>query len=62
MTERERQVLVLMAEGLNNQQIADRLVIGVSTAKSHVSNILSKLGVSTRSEAISLAYQKKIFQ
>jgi NarL family two-component system response regulator LiaR len=62
LTEREREVLALMAEGLNNQQIADRLVIGVSTAKSHVGNILSKLGVSSRSEAISLAYQWKLVQ
>ena len=60
LTEREREVLALLVEGLNNRQIAERLVIGVSTAKSHVSNLLSKLGVATRTEAVSLALQKKL--
>jgi two-component system, NarL family, response regulator LiaR len=60
LTEREQEVLSLLVEGLNNQQISDRLVIGLSTTKSHVSNVLSKLGVSTRTEAVSLALQKKI--
>lgn len=56
----EREVLALMAAGLNNQQIAGRLVIGTATAKTHVSNVLSKLGVATRTEAVSLALQKKL--
>jgi two-component system, NarL family, response regulator LiaR len=60
LTEREREVLALMVDGMNNQQIADHLVIGLSTTKSHVSNILSKLGVTTRTEAVSLAFQKKL--
>lgn len=55
LTERERQVLALMTEGLNNQQIAERLVISVSTAKFHVSSILSKLGAAGRAEAVSIA-------
>ncbi|MEW6181479.1 MAG: response regulator transcription factor [Chloroflexota bacterium] len=60
LTEREREVLALMVEGLNNQQIAERLVVSLSTAKSHVSSILSKLGVTTRTEAVSLALKNKI--
>ena len=60
LIEREREVLALMAEGLNNQQIADQLVIGVSTAKSHVSSILAKLGATTRTAAVSLALQKRL--
>jgi NarL family two-component system response regulator LiaR len=55
LTERERVVLALMVEGLNNTQIAGRLTVSPSTIKSHVSNILTKLGVSSRTEAVTLA-------
>jgi NarL family two-component system response regulator LiaR len=55
LTERERDVLALMVEGLNNTQIAGRLTVSPSTIKSHVSNILAKLGVSSRTEAVTLA-------
>src|SRR5512140_3293607 len=55
LTEREREVLALMVEGWNNTQIAARLVVSPSTIKSHVSNILSKLGVASRSEAVAMA-------
>ena len=60
LTEREREVLVLMIEGLNNTQIAGRLTVSPSTNKSHVSNILSKLGVASRTEAVTLALRNKI--
>lgn len=55
LTDREREVLALMAQGLNNHQIAERLVVSVSTAKYHVSSILSKLGAASRTEAVSIA-------
>ena len=58
LTSREREVLALMAEGLTNADIADRLVIGVSTVKTHVSSIISKLGVSSRTEASAIAIRR----
>jgi two-component system, NarL family, response regulator LiaR len=58
LTERERAVLALMVEGLNNTQIAGRLTVSPSTVKSHVSNILSKLGVTSRTEAVTLALRQ----
>ena len=60
LTEREREVLTLMIEGLNNVQIAGRLTVSPSTIKSHVSNILSKLGVTSRTEAVTLALRNRI--
>jgi NarL family two-component system response regulator LiaR len=50
----------LMVEGLNNTQIAARLVVSPSTIKSHVSSILSKLGVASRTEAVALAIRQKL--
>ncbi len=58
LTPREQQVLKLMAEGLTNADIAERLVIGVATVKTHVSSIISKLGVSTRTEATAIAIRR----
>jgi two-component system, NarL family, response regulator LiaR len=55
LTEREREVLSLLAEGLTNAEIAHRLVITRSTAKTHVSSILSKLGASGRAEVVAIA-------
>jgi len=55
LTTREREVLALMVQGLSNPNIAERLIVTRSTAKAHVSSILSKLGVTNRAEAISLA-------
>ena len=60
LTEREREVLALMIEGLNNVQIAGRLTVSPSTIKSHVSNILAKLGVTSRTEAVTLALRNQI--
>ena len=50
LTPREREVAALVAEGLTNPEIAGRLGIGEQTARTHVSNVLSKLGVSSRRE------------
>lgn len=60
LTSRESEVLALMVKGLNNPQIADQLVISRSTVKFHVSVILSKLGVSSRTEAVAIAIQQNL--
>jgi DNA-binding NarL/FixJ family response regulator len=55
LTERERQVLAMLAGGLTNRRIAERLAIGEQTVKAHVAAILAKLGAATRTEAVTLA-------
>lgn len=60
LTERENEVLLLMAEGKTNQDIADTLFIALKTAKTHVSNILSKLEVSDRTQAVIYAFEHKL--
>jgi NarL family two-component system response regulator LiaR len=60
LTEREHDVLAQMTAGLTNNEIADVLVVSRSTVKFHVSNILSKLGAASRTEAVAIALQNDI--
>lgn len=60
LTAREKEVLKMMAEGLSNPEIAQKLFVSRSTVKFHVSSILSKLGAASRTEAVSKALQQKI--
>ncbi len=60
LTEREREVLVYMIQGLNNRQIGEQLVISSSTVKNHVSSILRKLETTSRTQAVALAVEHKI--
>ena len=60
LTEREQEVLELVVQGNSNQQIADSLVISITTVKAHISNILSKLQVSSRAEATAYAVKHKL--
>lgn len=62
LTSREKEVLKMMAEGLSNPEIAQKLFVSRSTVKFHVSSILSKLGAASRTEAVSKALQFKIIQ
>ena len=60
LTEREREVLALIARGFTNKQIADKLYVSEKTARNHVSHILEKLGFSRRSEAAAFAVEHKL--
>ena len=62
LSERERDVLRLVVRGFSNRQIAANLTLSESTIKFHVSNILSKLGIATRAEAVALAIQHKLVE
>jgi NarL family two-component system response regulator LiaR len=58
LTDRENEILLLMAKGRSNQNIADELFIALKTVKTHVSNILSKLDVQDRTQAVVYAFQQ----
>jgi two-component system, NarL family, response regulator LiaR len=60
LTPRESEVLALMSRGMSNPQIANKLVVSQSTVKFHVSSVLSKLGVNSRTEAVALAIQERL--
>ena len=60
LTDRELEILGLLGEGKTNQEIADELFIGIKTVKTHVSNILSKLGVEDRTKAAIYAHRNKL--
>ncbi|KAB7704767.1 response regulator [Bacillus aerolatus] len=62
LTEREREILLLIAQGKANQDIADELYISLKTVKTHVSNILSKLEVNDRTQAVIYAFQNRLVQ
>ena len=62
LTEREREVLVLIATGLSNRDIAERLVVSLATVKTHVNRIMGKLALRSRAQAVVVAYETGLVQ
>lgn len=62
LNEREREVLALLVQGLSNKEIAERLFVSVATVKYHVRVLFSKLGASSRAEAVALAWQHNLIE
>ena len=62
LTDREREVLIAIARGLNNAEISEDLYIGAATVKSHVSNILTKLGLRDRAQVVVFAYESGLVE
>nr|WP_286168772.1 response regulator transcription factor [Roseburia sp. 1XD42-34] len=62
LTDREREILLLLAQGKTNQEIADQLFISLKTVKVHVSNLLSKLEVQDRTQAVIYAFKNHLVE
>ncbi|MBT6444360.1 MAG: response regulator transcription factor, partial [Acidimicrobiaceae bacterium] len=62
LTDREHEALQLLARGMSNREIADEMFVGEATAKTHVSRLLTKLGVRDRVQAVVMAYESGIVQ
>jgi DNA-binding NarL/FixJ family response regulator len=62
LSDREREVLMLMAKGLTDKQISDQLNISTSTAKNHAQNIISKLGATNRAQAVAMGFKRGLLK